>query len=173
MKFLSERNVEMHREYLNNLILKYKIFEKSYPELIGCDINGIYKTKIRISEREAAANLFSEIQAHKIYFSSFEKRNSASLRIKNQYGSVAAFLYAVREMAKESRHGFLLIYEDREKIGIYCGEEYEKILRCKKVLLALDLCEHAYFYDYGFNKEDYLVNAISYFDLGKIEKSNN
>ena len=168
MRFLSERNIEMHREYLNGLILKYRIFEKSYPELSGCNIDGIYKAKIPFSERIEAANLYSEILAHKTYFSSFGNRNSKSERIKNEFGSVAQFLYEIREHSKHSEHGFLLIYDDKGKLGIYCGAQYEKILRFKKVLLALDLCEHAYFYDYGFKKDEYVLSAISHFDLNKV-----
>ena len=71
MNFLSERNIEMHKEYLNTLLCRYKIFEKSYPELSGKDISQIYRTKIINSERDAAIKLLSEILAHKIYFSSF------------------------------------------------------------------------------------------------------
>ena len=70
MRFLSERNIEMHKEYLNTLILKYSVFEKSYPAILGKDINGIHKTRISTSEREEAARLYSEILMHKIYFSS-------------------------------------------------------------------------------------------------------
>ena len=173
MKFLSERNLEMHKEYLNDLMLKYRIFEKSYPELSGADIDGICKSKIRKDEKDAAVKLFSEILAHKIYFSSFDGRNSPCERIKHEYVSVGSFLYDLKEKCNECKAGFLLIYEDRGRILYYCGADYEEILRYKKVILALDLCEHAYFYDYGFKKKDYIINAISYFDLCKIEKSCN
>ena len=172
MDFLSDRNRRMHAEYLENLGCKFSIFEKSYPELLGADITGIYKSKIHLSEKTAAAKLFSEILAHKIYFSSFGEHSYTCERLKSEYGSVAGFLYDISEKCKECETGFLLIYEDYGKISSYCGKEYEKILRFKKVMLALDLCEHAYFYDYGFKKEDYIINAISHFDFGKIEKTN-
>ncbi len=173
MNFLSDRSLEMHKEYQNDLILKYRIFEKSYPELKNSDINGIYKSRIQRSERAAAAKLYSEILAHKIYFSSFTEHNSPCERIKREYGSVAGFLYVIKEKCRECDGGFLLIYDDRGRIFAYCGRDYEKILSSKNVVLALDLCEHAYFYDYGFKKEDYVINAISHFDFSKIEKSHN
>ena len=34
--------------------------------------------------------------------------------------------------------------------------------------LAIDLCEHAYFGDYLFNKDAYLKNAINLLDINKI-----
>ena len=171
MDFLSERSIEVHKEYLNNLMLKYKIFEKSYPELSGCDIEGIYKARIPRSEREAAGRLFCEIMAHRIFFSSFASPNTNSMRIKREYGSVAAFLYKICEVCREARSGFLFVYEDKGKVKLSCTEEYEDIFRYKRVLLAIDICEHSYFLDYGFNKDGYVINASRYLDLSKIEKS--
>ncbi len=171
MEFLSERTLELHKEYLNGLILKYAIFEKSYPELLGAGLDGIQRAKISRSEREEAEKLFLEILAHKIYFSSFGKRNLTSERIKAEFGSEAVFLYQLSEASKKAETGFLLIYEDNGKISFYCGENYRNVLKNKRVKLALDLCEHAYFYDYGFNRETYIYAAVSSFDFGNIEKS--
>ena len=94
MDFLSENNIEMHKSYLNGLMLNYNIFEKSYPELVSLDIAGIYKTRIKYSEKEKAAALLSEIIAHKIYFSSFSRQNLVSERINKEFGSIAEFLYS-------------------------------------------------------------------------------
>ena len=168
MKFLSERNLEMHKAYLNELMLKYRIFEKSYGELIGKNLDGIYKLNLQREEKVLAAKLFAEISAHKIYFDSFGERNTSSDRVKRKFGSVGQFLYEITEKCKAHCSGFLLIYENGNKIETYCGDEYENILRRKKVTLALDLCEHAYFYDYGFGKEEYVKNAVTHFNLSKL-----
>ena len=173
MRFLSERNIEMHREYLNTLVLKYNIFLKSYPELVGRDIKGILKSSIPLSERAEAEKLYSEIIAHKLYFSSFSERNLSSDRIKKEYGSVASFLYFVAEECKKADKGFLFICDDGKALSVITAERCENVFRTKKAVLALDLCEHAYFYDYGFERERYVLNAISHFDLCKIEKSAN
>ena len=168
MKFLSERNIEMHKAYLNELMLKYRIFEKSYSELIGKDLNEIYRLNIQREEKRLAAKLFAEISAHKIYFSSFGERNTSSDRVKSEFGSVAQFLYEITEKCKGQSSGFLLIYDNGNNLETYCGDEYEHVLRRKKVALALDLCEHAYFYDYGFGKEEYVRNAVTHFNLNKL-----
>lgn len=173
MRFLSERSIEMHKDYYNTLMLRYKIFEKSYPELKDNGLNGIYRCKIPLSEKKEAARLYSDILMHKIYFSSFCERNATSHRLKEEYGSVASFLYILSEECMKCRCGFLLIYEERGKICLYCGDECERIIMKNNPLLALDLYEHAYFPDYGFDREKYILNAISHFDLSKIEKSAN
>ena len=168
MQFLSERNIEMHKAYLNELMLKYRIFEKSYSELTGRDLDGIYKLNLRREEKRLAARLFAEISVHKIYFGSFAERNTSSDRVKRKFGSVAQFLYEITEKCKGRSSGFLIIYENGNNIEMYCGDEYENILRRKKVPLALDLCEHAYFYDYGFRKDEYVKNAVTHFNLSKL-----
>ena len=169
MKFLSERNLEMHREYLNELTLKYRIFEKSYKELCGADLAGILKAKISAKEREEAARLYAQVLAHRIFFSSFGERNQKSERIKKEYGSVSGFLFDIFSKASSAESGFLFIYEDRGRVVSSVEAELVGILKRKRVLLALDLFEHAYFYDYGFKKEDYIMNAVAYLDLSKID----
>lgn len=173
MNFLSERNLEMHREYLNDLMLKFRIFEKSYPEIVGKDIDGIYRTLSNREERKSAVSLLAEIEAHKLYFSSFTSEKIQSSRIKKQFGSTPQFIYELRVIAKTSKSGFLIVYEDSSGIKLYCGDKYDSIIAKGKSLLALDLCEHAYFYDYGFRREEYILNAISHFDFSKCEKSVN
>ena len=173
MDFLSERNLEQHKEYLNNLILQYNVFIKSYTILEGLDIDGIYKSAIPFYEREECAILLGKITAHKIFFSSFGKRNLHSERIKKEYGSEASFLYQALNECRKTESGFLLDYEEKGKIAFSCTEQYYKVMRYKNVKLALDLYEHAYFYDYGFNREAYISNALSYLDFNNIEKSDN
>ncbi len=168
MDFLSERNIEMHKEYMNTLCLRYSMFEKSYPELSGCNAKDVQRLKIRKSERDAAQELLCEIEAHKIFFSSFGKRNSKSERICREFGSEAALLYKVFCECEKVNSGFLLIYEEYGKIKLFCGNDYKRIICEKNVFLSVDLCEHAYFFDYFFDKKAYLAGAISHLDLRKL-----
>ena len=171
MQFLSERNIEMHEEYLKKLKLKYGVFEKSYPTLCGAGLREIYRARLPLSEREEAARLFAEIRAHGIFFSSFANKNLRCPRIERAFGSVASFLYEIGEYLKGSRADFLFIFEEKGKIRFKAECEYEWILEKFAPPLALDLCEHAYFSDYGFDREGYISSAISHFDFSKIEKS--
>ena len=104
-----------------------------------------------------------------IYFSSFSRQNLVSDRINKEFGSIAEFLYEISEACSKVKTGFLLIYDFRGRLEIYCGDDYQKVLAEKKVILALDLFEHAYFYDYGFERKKYVMNAISHFDFNKLQ----
>ena len=168
MNFLSERNIELHKLYLNDLSLKYSIFEKSYSELKSASLSAISKVRIKREEREAAYMLKAEIMAHKLFFSSFQIENLRSPILCCQFGSEAQFMYEMSNACQRCEGGFLLIYREGDKIKSFCGREYQKIMETKKPALCLDLCEHAYFYDYGFDKKSYILNALRNFDYSKL-----
>ena len=102
------------------------------------------------------------------FFSSFSKRNQRSERICREFGSEASFLHRVFCECERVNSGFLLVYEEYGRIKLFCGNDYKRIICENKVLLAVDLCEHAYFFDYFFDKRAYLTGAISYLDLRKL-----
>ena len=74
--------------------------------------------------------------------------------------------------AKE-RSGFLILYIDRYgKIQSYAGLNYVEVLTRYTPLLAVDLFEHSYFIDYGFEKEKYLSSALSNLNLSRLTPKN-
>ena len=168
MNFLSERNLEMHKEYLNNLMLKYAIFEKSYPALRDADVKAIPKLKIKESEKREAIALLSEILAHKLYFSSFGKPNSKNEEIRKGFGSEAGLLYSLFCEINKYDGGMLFLYRDGKNLSYTVTRDYSSIFLSRSPLLALDICEHAYFYDYGFDRRSYVLNSLSHLDLTRI-----
>ena len=36
---------------------------------------------------------------------------------------------------------------------------------------VVDVCEHAYFMDYGYNRERYLLSSLPYLDIAKLSAS--
>jgi UDP-N-acetylglucosamine--N-acetylmuramyl-(pentapeptide) pyrophosphoryl-undecaprenol N-acetylglucosamine transferase len=70
-EFLSEENIDLHREYVRQKKLKYSIIEGSVPEFKGAEVKDIYRMKISARDKTDAIDLLSEITAHDIFFSSF------------------------------------------------------------------------------------------------------
>lgn len=170
MDFISLTGYELHREYLRTQKLKMSIFEKSYPELVGKSCREILKTSIKRSEREEAAALLADIRAHEIYFDSFSSQNLRSQRIRQSYGSEANFLYQLTCLA-EKCSGFVFVITDRRgvlNISVH-NEPIAAFLSGCTPILAVDLCEHAYFLDYFYDKQSYLKAAISHLDLNKLK----
>ena len=171
MKFISKENKKIHEEYLRDLKLKMSIFEKSYPELHNKSCREILRTKIAVTEREKAAELKAEICSHEMYFSSFEYSNTPSLHINKTWGSEANFLYEIMTDSDKATHGFIIVYIDPSYNVKYCISDdiLRQFLNFDPVL-AIDICEHAYFYDYRFDRREYLKAALSQLNLSKIEK---
>ncbi len=170
MDFVSKANKSIHKEYLRQLRLRLSIFEKSYPWIKGKNTKEIARGGLKSDERDELIRLKGEILAHEIYFSSFGESSGAP-SLRKEYGSEASFLYNLFCEAKKCRNGgFLLIYIDkRGKINSYIGNDYYKLFDECVPCLAIDLCEHAFFYDYLFEREKYIKSAISRLNLSKIE----
>ena len=164
--FLSERNLELHRAYLEDARLRMSVLEKSgcveagkrYPELL--------RTRIKEAKGEVLS-LAEDIYHHELFFTSFGERGTASSCLKPRYTSTAGFLYEAERYAMSRDGGFLLIFYDGKSAVI--SHSTERVMRrCGEPCLAVDLCEHAYFLDYGFDKLSYVRGALSHLDLSRL-----
>ncbi|MBQ8689201.1 MAG: hypothetical protein IJ515_02420 [Clostridia bacterium] len=172
MVFLSETSISLHKEYLRNLKLRLSIFEKTYPSLRGKSCYGISRLNMNKGEREEALKLKCEILAHEIYFDSFNQSSARCDSLSRQYVSEANFLYQLFRACEAEDAKFLFIYLNGRGEIKYCIEnDLTRALTNFMPQLAFDLCEHAYFYDYGFDKSAYLKAALSCLNLSKIENA--
>ncbi len=164
--FLSEGTIKEHREYLCELKHKAAILEKS-----GLCIKNIAQSKgggvhITRNEREKIKRLFFDIKMHELYFQSFSSMFMPCPKIKEGFGSENNFAFLITQLAEETECGFICIYSNRQGAVNFCNAEnlpYGAIPH-----MAIDLCEHAYFRDYGFKKDTYVRAALSHLDFSKI-----
>ncbi len=142
--FVSEESLRIHKEHLCALRMKKEI----------C-----------VSARDASA-LQASIRSHELYFSSFRKERTPCERIRAGYRSENNFCFELLEYAKRQCLGFLYIYPmvRHPFVGFGTDEKY-----LSRALLAVDLWEHAYFLDYGFNFASYLEAALSHLDLSRLK----
>ena len=80
-------------------------------------------------------------------------------------------MYELLLAAKDSRSEFLFICRDKHGKPVIASDKYTDVIQKYTPCLAIDLCEHAYFWDYGFEKEEYIRRAIEHIDLLKIIKA--
>lgn len=164
MRLVSEATEAMHRDHLRTLKLKHSVFEKSYPALVGKDISDYTLTsRLPKGEREELFALKGNILAHELYFSCFIGSPSVII-IPDYRGSYSELKYRLLCSALCS-DGFLVLFSDGGELRFYAGNAFHRLFERHKPIFALDLCEHAYFYDYGFRKEEYLKAAISMIDF--------
>lgn len=167
--FLTKENLDMHREYLRDLNLRYSIIEKSEPTIKGKSLSDILGMRIDIGLKSDIMRLKNEINLHKCYFSSFSLNAGTTKSIIGYYSSDADFRYRVLCAARDTEGDFVCISKNRYGVP----QIYSASCTCTNAIsvpaLALDVCEHAYFYDYGFNRAEYLKRAISHLDLSLLD----
>ena len=169
LNFVSETAFAEHSAYLNNLKLRYSILEKSEAALSGLELSEIESHReIKGDIRREATSLLSEIKAHELYFSSFSERGCKCPALRGQYSSESAFVYELFKNALNYPYGFCCVSKSRGGIRFDCTEEPSQIFTKRKPLLCIDIFEHAYFRDYGFRREEYLKNALSYLNLSRL-----
>ncbi len=167
--FLTAENIKNHKEYMNTLFAKYMIYEKSISALKGKTPREISKMRLNREDKFKILSLLTEYLSHKSYFSSFAENNTRCPEIKKYFTSEDDFCYRVIECAKKETGGFVYIINDRN--GTPCilhSSECTDIFINYTPVLALDLCEHAYFADYGYDKEEYIRRAAARLDISKL-----
>ena len=163
---LSEESINLHKEHLKNMKLKYSVLEKSIPEISGKGIREISRIKIR--EREEILSLLRDIKAHELYFNSYGREFQSSGTVRGKFRTEASFLYELYDAARGAKGDFLFVSLSR---GEVCYEVSSEASFLKtEPLLSIDLCEHAYFLDFGFRKEAYLEKIISRLNLNTLDK---
>ncbi len=148
---------------------KISVIEKSYPALFGKSPEMLLKMHLpRECEREVR-ELAIDYISHKTYFSSFADNDRPCPAVKKYYSSENALLYEILELAKGSREGFIYIFSSvNSKPVIIHSEKCRDAFIKHSPKLALDICEHAYFSDYGFQRDLYLRNAVARIDIAKL-----
>ena len=164
---ISEHALNMHKDYLRRLRLKYSVLEKSSPELRGKSIGQI--SKMRIRDREEALNLKCDIALHELYFSSFGEGYQCSERARACFGSEASFLYELFKWCLLRKDDYVVVHINRGKIE-FSGGSCELLIKIHNPLLCIDLCEHSYFLDYGFERDTYLEKLLPYLNISRADK---
>ena len=70
--------------------------------------------------------------------------------------------------AVSQKYGFVFVYAFGERIEVKGFYDCKSAFRFGTPTLAIDVCEHVYFMDYGFDKERYLVSSLPYLDISKL-----
>ena len=168
--FLSEKSIYLHKEYLKTERARYSILEKSFSCISGKSFSEIYAMR-RIDRDDRAKILarLASVTMHDIYFYSFTLTPAPCEAVREYYSSESAFLYEAWLLGREKRCGFLYFYLDRR--GKPCFDFTDtglSALMRVEPRLAVDLCEHAYFLDYGFDSGEYLRRALGYLDISRL-----
>ena len=169
--FLSEENISKHIGHYRDLCLKLSILEKSEPNLTGKTLCDIMRMRIDRDMREEAIRLKWSILAHECFFYSFSKDQGRYIANLSQGKSRAGFVYDIYVESKRRECGFMFVYLDNGIAKADYDNTYKRAFIKYTPLLALDLYEHSYFWDYGFNRDLYLRSALTYLNTDRLNQS--
>jgi Fe-Mn family superoxide dismutase len=169
-EILSDENIALHKEYVRQMRLKLSIIESYIPTIRNMSVRDVLSLRLDKRDRRDILALLPEISIHDLYFSSFTgNKNIPSEAVRKRFGSESAFLNTLYREALEMHYGFLAIFENGSFSKV---SDYPSVYTRSAPVLAIDLCEHAYFLDYGFDRERYIISCLTYLDLGKIKLKN-
>ena len=170
--FLSEESILMHREYQRGIRLRYSILEKSVNGIKNKKSSEIIRQSIPTDVKKEVLSLLPELELHELFFDSFHaERFSDSPSAVRSFGSVGGLLNSVFSLGISAREGFVCIARTRGGLSTYhTAYPYHQIISTPP-LLAVDICEHAYFSDYAFDKRAYLLAALPHLNLCRLDGS--
>jgi hypothetical protein len=163
--FLSEDNLRRHREFLNTARLKLSILHKSDSRLKGITLDEARRLRGDRSLREELCSLLWCINSHEAYFDSFRVNPYVDPRKRTMSEKM---LYDIYSLGMSKDHGFIYISGECDNVKLSFSDDNNRFENFDGKILCLDLYEHAYFLDYGYNKDKYLKNAINHLDIGRV-----
>ena len=168
-RFLSDISIGRHRAYLSDMEARYRILRKDAPGLP--DLSEDFCTRRRaFSGCFRARALYTDIFLHRMFFSCFTGHCNAP-KDARKIEKISAFLSGVYRAALLAQGDFLLLSADgRGRLSLSSGRDVVFALCRERPLVCLDLAEHVYCYDYGFDKRGYLRAALSNLDLSLISE---
>ena len=166
--FLTEENVFLHLDYYRTIRAKLSIFLKSMKQPEDLTVESIFDFKLNTSFKKEILPLIKSAELHKIYFNSFSFPIVECEKIKKYFSSKEAFLFDLYCAAKEKKLGFLCVFKAHSKgIDVAFSDDIS-ISQIGDISLAVDLSEHAYFLDYGFDRDAYLKSALGHLNISKL-----
>ena len=167
--FVSERNYAMHREWAEREALRLSVLLKDVGE-VGAPYARVKLLCRRGKIGAEAPELYASVALHRTFFDSFSPYcNLPSAYARSRFGSEAALINSLYTMALGQRCGFVALVKTKEGARAVGSERCSDILESGEPLLAIDVCEHAYYGDYGFGREEYVRRALMHLDLARLE----
>ena len=171
MIFLSEDNLLLHKEYVNKKRLQLSIIEKSISGIKNKSVGEILGMRLSPRDKADTTLLLSEIVLHDLFFSSYsDEPYPGSAAIRRDFGTESNLLNRMYALGMGQSYGFAVLLSTGRRYEVLAADDYVSVFTRGTPVLALDVCEHAYFRDYGFDKERYLVSALTHLDLSRVDE---
>jgi len=178
MKGISAKTVEEHLKLYEGYVKKFNEITQKLNNLTDEDYNAANPTYSLIRELKVEwTRAFGGMINHEIYFSHLGgeggKLGSAlGSQIDKDFGSFEKFVKEMKATAMSARGwAWLLWSDDLNRLVISISDEQNTyMVQNSKLILALDVFEHAYYLDYGNNRKGYIDAFFENIDWPVVEK---
>lgn len=164
---ISEKNIEEHLK----LYAGYVKFSNQILNEIQELLKDSEKNAYTIGELNRRFSFeFNGMRNHEYYFASFEggakslpAESTLKTAIEKEWGSLDAWLARFKAIAMTRGVGWAILYYDKQTgklLNAWVDEQHLGQLATCQIILALDMWEHAFVYDYPTSEKKNYVEAF-------------
>lgn len=119
------------------------------------------------------------MRLHELYFENLQKDPTGELagnikeKIEKKYGSVEHWQKNFENLGTMRGIGWVALVHDKESdelFNIWINEHDLGILAETKILLIMDVFEHAFMIDYGIKRPDYIKNFVEHINWNVVSE---
>ncbi len=120
------------------------------------------------------------MKMHELYFGNMSKEKNSTTKdskfeidFVKSFGSYEKWVEDFKATGMIRGIGWVVLVQDKDNgnmINLWVGEHDEGQLGDQKILLVMDVWEHAYMTDYGIKRADYINNFIDHIDWKEVER---
>ncbi len=179
LKGISAKNIEEHMKLYQGYVKFANYIVGKIKELTAADAE---KNSYEIAELQRRfAFEHDGMKNHELYFSQFEGGPAAvtpgsklSMQIQMDFGSFDAFLARLKALAMTRGVGWAMLYycsETGHLLTQWVDEQHLGHLSGPKLILAIDMWEHSFVFDYQpSGKKQYVEDFFANLNWGKVEE---
>jgi len=178
LKGISAKNIEEHLKLYAGYVKNANSILEKIPEYRGYEKEDTFTPYVVSELQRRFAFEYNGMRNHEVYFSSLEggarplsSESGLGKTIKEEWGSFEKWLDLFKTLALVRGIGWAVLWYDKKGDCLLCSwvdEQHLGQLNGCNMLLALDMWEHSFIYDYPTSQKKDYVNA--YFENLNWEK---
>ncbi|BBL45319.1 superoxide dismutase [Fe] [Nanobdella aerobiophila] len=178
MKGISAKTVEEHLKIYEGYVKKFNEISQKLESLTEEDYSSANVTYSTLRELKVEwTRAFGGMINHEIYFGHLggnggKPGSELGSQIDKDFGSFEKLVKEIKSTAMAARGwAWLLWSEDLNRLVVSISDEQNTfVVQNSKLLLGLDVFEHAYYLDYGSNRKGYVDIFFDNVDWPVVER---